>query len=205
MATPRFSSLKARVAQLDRHLLPPIKPAGNYTAREYDMVRSYIVLAHAEIENYIEDLAEAVIAATELRWRSDKRSGRGAAALLLYHDKRATTPSSLAGQSSSATLDTALGAAIRRHREYISRENHGVKEKNLLRLLLPIGILDHQLDPVWLANMDSFGAQRGIVAHVSARRVKTPPDPGSTRKSVEDALAGLKSLEPMLRQLMKAL
>ncbi|GBF81897.1 diguanylate cyclase [Aphanothece sacrum FPU1] len=77
------------------------------------------------------------------------------------------------------------------HRRFISsvNDNHGIKEKNILTLLLPIGINSDDLDQDWLNLMDSFGKNRGIIAHTSALSYKTkqqinPQDELNTVKKI---------------------
>jgi hypothetical protein len=46
--------------------------------------------------------------------------------------------------------------------------------------------------------MNSFGVQRGVVAHTSAKRVQTPPDPQVARTTVANVMSGLATLDPLL-------
>lgn len=43
--------------------------------------------------------------------------------------------------------------------------NNGVRRSNLLALLLPLGFEEQDFDEVWLGDMNSFGGQRGDIAH----------------------------------------
>ena len=56
-------------------------------------------------------------------------------------------------------------------KQFISnvRGNHGVKEKNFKRLILPLGVEIDELDGTWLTNLDNFGASRGETAHKTKR------------------------------------
>ncbi len=74
---------------------------------------------------------------------------------------------------------------------------------NLLRLLLPVGVRESDLDPTWVADMETFGIMRGIVAHVSAKAVKSPPDPVNARNQVQKAVAGLSDIDDLLAKLAK--
>ncbi|WP_294283646.1 hypothetical protein [uncultured Chryseobacterium sp.] len=44
-----------------------------------------------------------------------------------------------------------------------------MKESNILKVLLPLGIELSQIDTTWLNTMDSFGVTRGLFAHASNR------------------------------------
>ena len=56
-------------------------------------------------------------------------------------------------------------------------KNHGIKEKNILGLLLPIRLSMSDINQTWLATIDSFGSDQGNTAHRSVRAYQ-PPDPG---------------------------
>lgn len=58
----RYKQLRARVAELKKHLLPNrFSPTGDYTDRQMDRARGYRILVHAEIESYIEDSVNEII------------------------------------------------------------------------------------------------------------------------------------------------
>jgi hypothetical protein len=86
---------------------------------------------------------------------------------------------------------------------YVLGENHGIKEKNMLRLLLPIGIEADELDNTWLAAMNSFGESRGQVAHSTAAsyRATNLPDPQNEYSTVQYLLAGLRDVDGLLNRL----
>ncbi|WP_460716155.1 HEPN domain-containing protein [Nocardioides dilutus] len=166
-------------------------------------MRGFILLVHAEVETYVEDMVGSVLDAAKNRWVNRQALGRCVTTLMMYNDKQLIPPPSLGKQNPNETLDATIKSVIKKHGDYVTKDNHGVKQKNLLRLLLPIGVTDNDLDPIWLGDMDTFGSLRGVVAHNSARRVQTPPDPGISLKTVNDVLAGLQQLEPLLVSLRR--
>ncbi|MER5461988.1 HEPN domain-containing protein [Streptomyces sp. NPDC002668] len=203
MPTQRYNQLKRRIDRLDRLFLPTQSPVGSYTADEYDQVRAFIVLSHAEVEEYIEAMCLNILQKAEARWCSSAFAGACVAALMLYNDKQTKPPKSLAKQAQKDTVDEIVKSAFQKHRNLAERENHGVKEANLLRLLLPIGFKESDFDSVWLGVMNSFGANRGMVAHQSASRVQNPPDPAISRRQVQDALSGLLLLESVFARIKR--
>ena len=52
------------------------------------------------------------------------------------------------------------------HNEQLTR-NHGVKDENLTRIFLPLGIEELDFDVSWLATITAFSAKRGVAAHGS--------------------------------------
>jgi hypothetical protein len=201
LPTARYNLLDRRVKQLGVRFLPP--PKGRYSATEYDFVRGFILLVHAEVESYVEDMVGGVLDAAKKRWTTKQTLGRCVTTLMMYNDKQLTPPPSLGKQNPDETLDSTVKNVIKKHGDYVTKENHGIKQKNLLRLLLPIGVSNGDLDPIWLGDMDTFGSLRGVVAHNSARRVQTPPDPGISLKTINDVLSGLQQLEPLLVSLRR--
>ena len=82
--------------------------------------------------------------------------------------------------------------------------NHGLKESNILALLLPIGIDNDSIDSAWLSTMNTFGTQRGVAAHTSASSYKAsqPPDPKIELDTVNEVLIGLKTIDRLVNDLM---
>jgi hypothetical protein len=91
------------------------------------------------------------------------------------------------------------------------RENHGIKEKNILALLLPVGINSDNIDQEWLNLLNTFGKKRGEIAHQSAASYKTtqPIDPKEELETVKKIIGkfpgikGLKDIDQLLEQLMR--
>ncbi len=87
-----------------------------------------------------------------------------------------------------------IDIAIRCFKSVIA-QNHGIKETNLLKLLLPIGIDSDDLDKVWLLNMDTFGEERGEIAHSSAIKRKQPPNPADELERVKQIIQELERVD----------
>ena len=122
-------------------------------------------------------MTSSVLTAAKARWTATSSAGRCPAALMMYNDKNYSTPAALAKQAQKHEFSSSRSRRSQeKHTTHVTRENHGIKEKNILGLLLPVGVLETDLDPVWMGTMSSFGASRGVVAHTSAKRVQTPPD-----------------------------
>ncbi|MFM6279608.1 MAG: hypothetical protein ACKN9K_14830, partial [Dolichospermum sp.] len=71
-------------------------------------------------------------------------------------------PDTLTPQKGSKTvkeekikISKKIDLAVESFKRVIS-QNHGVKEDHILSLLLPIGIDSDDLDPAWLATMNTF-------------------------------------------------
>jgi RiboL-PSP-HEPN len=201
----RFRELQKRLTELRRHLLPRTSLTGAYTARQYDRVRAFRLLAHAEIEACVEDLVFKVATESFQRWKLDSRPRTCLVALVAYYEGSfPPTPTSILQPSQNPTLDL-LEARIERAKNHycnqIIRNNHGIREHDLLSMFFPVGITDTDLDNAWLATVDSFGQTRGETAH-RAGRTQQPPDPVDERDTVDQIVAGLGVVDARLTALL---
>jgi hypothetical protein len=199
LGSKKYKSLATRLDQLRRHLLffLPSPPASkiSYSEQELDSTRAYTVLAHAEIEAFCEGL---VLEKTQVVKSIYDRTGKVRPALrrmISYHVAKK-------GRSWQDVLSPpadVVNSAIESYKGVI-RDNHGVKRENLQKLLFPIGVLDAHLDTTWLAQMDSFGVDRGRLAH-SGIKAQQPPDPLSQLQTINQLLQGLLEMDRKLRRL----
>ncbi len=215
MKVPRsasFRQLEGSLRQLRRQLLPrQFDPTGTYPDRIIARARGYRVLAHAEIEHFIEQRAQEVVLDALNAWNSTGTMRVTLASLIAFCGNMANVPpSTLLPNDPSAKKrhDCELKLQLRLNAAANSffaaaKENHGIKEKNLLRLLLPIGVNPVDIDPTWLATMNSFGERRGEAAHASGNvgKVKHPPDPKTELNLVVQVLKGLRDIDELLNEL----
>ena len=207
-----FRQLEGSLRQLRRQLLPrQFDPTGTYPDRIIARARGYRVLAHAEIEHFIEQRAQEVVLDALNAWNSTGTMRVTLASLIAFCGNMANVPpSTLLPNDPSAKKrhDCELKLQLRLNAAANSffaaaKENHGIKEKNLLRLLLPIGVNPVDIDPTWLATMNSFGERRGEAAHASGNvgKVKHPPDPKTELNLVVQVLKGLRDIDELLNEL----
>lgn len=209
----RFKQLQAELRELRLHFLPKdFSPIGSYSLRILSRTIGYRVLAHAEIESYLEDRSVEVATAALRNWKANKYIGRTSICLIAFIGRMMEDPPSsfspeqptqISLWDNKLHLDRKLEHASRVFHQAI-RDNHGVKEANILRLLLPVGIDANDLDPVWLSTMNTFGKLRGEAAHTSRTKWKTsqPPDPESEYNTVIDIVVGLRKIDESLNKLL---
>ncbi len=210
----RFKKLEMSLRELRRQLLPrQFDPTGSYPDRVISRARGYRVLAHAEIEHFIEERAREVVLHALSEWKASGVVRKTLIALVAFSGRLADfPPDTLRAGSSNAQvkhdallhLKSRLDQAANAFFSAI-RENHGLKEKNILQLLLPAGVDPNSFDPLWLATMNSFGERRGEAAHVSSTHgsVRHPPDPKSELDIVENVIKGLRDIDECLSKLKK--
>lgn len=192
----QYRDLTLRLEQLRKHLLffvpnPPVSKL-SYSSQELDLAMAYVVLAHAEIEAFCEDLVSHRVTVAKSTY---DKTGTVSPALR----KLITHFVVIKGKSWSnvvAPSNAAVESAVKAHKKTV-KNNHGVKRTNLEKLLYPLGIVETHLNPTWLADMDSFGAKRGGWAHSSVR-AQQPPDPLTQMRAVNQLLNGLSNLDRRL-------
>jgi hypothetical protein len=168
--------------------------------QQYDKVRAYRLLAHAEVESYLEDRARDVVNNAFNKWRADRRPRAVLMSVMAFHLQQ----EGLSAQKLREVLDgtrqhvaDAVNSATRAYNKMLG-DNNGIKEENVLRILLPLGIDAADIDPAWLTTIHDFGRTRGETAHTSFR-TQQPPDPEGEFKVVSDIAAGLRKIDQMFR------
>lgn len=210
----RFKQLERDLRELRAHFLPRrFNPTGIYPARVHSRAAAYRVLAHAEIETYFEDRGLEVARAALGNWKKKSTVSRTLICLLGYAGRYMDEPPPTVKPEQPTQVD-AWELRLRLSRKVDEaakvyhtavKANHGVKEYNILRLLLPLGVEPDSLDQVWLASMNTFGEQRGEAAHTSrsAWKLKQLPDPETELKTVTDLIPQIKEVDEQLNVLLK--
>ena len=157
--TPRFAELVERIDDLQFRFVPPLDPTGTYSDAEYDAMSAFRLLVHAEIERFIESLVEDALTRFPRKINSWKTSG-----------------------CSSQLVDALVAHMDRELRKFV-KDNNGVKSRNILAMLKPLGLNGSHLDNIWLQTMDTYGEVRGGHAH-NSRRAVTPIDPQTEQNLV---------------------
>jgi hypothetical protein len=174
-------------------------------------------LAHSEIQAYLEDVAEQVLAVTE-----DRAVNRGILTHAGHHllvslsiiplankaqAVNAKFPSYDAQSAQRAvTADSSqIVAAIKRQRRVI-KENGGVKAGNVRMLLSPLGYRDACFAIGLLDILDEFGRERGNVAHGAGAAVVNIPTGSTELTRIDKIIPGLIRIDEYVpRLLMPAL
>jgi hypothetical protein len=109
-----------------------------------------------------------------------------------------TPPSKLRTQARHEDIDGLLSRAKKHWKDEVYKKNHGVKEANVLGLLLPLGVDGGDLDTTLLADLTSFGGLRGAVAHQSSVGVTTYADPKSEYDQANQLVTALVSIDTLV-------
>ena len=193
--TKHYSLLLKRNRELKKALLPQKRsPTGNYKNSTYERALGYKLLIHAELEYYFEEVTKSIIKKAKDNWDNQHEATPTLVALMAYCTKSfVSIPERTTDQHASVDLYERVNTAYTEHHKYISASNHGIKEKNILSLFLPVGVTINEIDNNLLIALDSFGSERGVIAHqTKAQQCLTPDD---VEASVNNILALLESFD----------
>lgn len=210
----RFKDLKKRLNELRRHMLPvTFSPIGNYSDRQQDRARGYRLLAHAEIEAYIEEVCKDLVFKAIKLWKQNKKVTHVLFSCMASYHSGWNVQDDInhqeiidfakarfkARDSITSIIDTLA-------KQYVGQlnSNHGLRLTDLTNLLLPTSISLTELDNTWLVNMDEFGKSRGECAH-NSKYTSLAVDPSNELKRVTDLLVGLEELDIKLHALSEEL
>ncbi|MFG2078703.1 HEPN domain-containing protein [Nonomuraea maritima] len=197
----RISLLSRRITELKTYLLPAkFSPVGSYSDRVHERTRAFRVLAHAEFESFIEDRALQVVDEAYRVWTSGGPIRPCLLALLAYKETPYAPPTSILAppQKRSPDLEARLKAEKNSYSWYVRNKNHGIKEKNVLKLLLPIGCLENEINTTWLSILDSWATARGTTAHQTGK-VQVRIDPYHELKTVREIQFGFQDIDKLLQ------
>jgi len=207
----RFRQLTKELNRLRKQFLPrKFSEINEYSERQLALTFAYRVFAHAEIESYLEDRVWHTVLTAKNSWDNQGKAGRVLLCVIAFSGQEMENPpdtiTPLKGNK-NVSLDKLkitkkIDIVIRCFKSVID-QNHGIKETNLLKLLLPIGIDSDDLDKVWLANMNTFGEERGEIAHSSAIKTKKPPNPADELERVKQIIQELEKVDQLITNLLK--
>jgi hypothetical protein len=208
MPSGRLEELVLRIKELRRLLLPSkFDPTGTYKdpLRVTTRALSFRVLAHAEVETYLEDRALDVATTALKAWEEGRHVSIVTLHLVAFGGMDTARPPDTLTTSdpqkqkdwaARVEVDDRFGRCVSDFYRRVSKENHGIKEKNILEMFIPIGFDMSKCEPLFLQTMSSFGESRGTVAHTSGKGyVQKGVDPKDEYQTLEDILAGLGQID----------
>lgn len=193
---------------LRKHLLPrKFSPIGEYPSRVYTGVVAFRLLSHASIEEYLETRASDIAVAASKAAALGHVSFSAACLVSFTEHNFGPPPETMEAPQDSQRkfwaekidIRARISRSTSSYIKYARMENHGIREKNVLRLLVPIGADCSSFDPILISELNSFGERRGIFAHSSAvTHVTSKPDP-------KDELDKVSNIVKLLRDVDKEL
>ncbi|WP_438869486.1 HEPN domain-containing protein [Pseudomonas sp. L1(2025)] len=188
--TLRFAELSKRLVELEDHLITKeFSEIGDYEEHVKDKARGYRLLAHAEVESYLEDVVMQVADKTLAKWQESSVGSKELISVLAslkndpdISDKRL---------NALKTTQEVVNFSFVTFKQRIVK-NNGIKEKDVKALMGPIGIDIEASMPELLPLLDSFGTKRGEVAHsTSLKKEINPKDEVADVRNIYDHLERL--------------
>ena len=161
------------------------KPGGGIaTPEDQELSRAFVLLIHAEMENYFEAVCHAILNKSheDLKKGNVNKQMVGLIAfnsgapesygeLLVKKTKKKGEDTADDDKKNAKFLPRKLSDRIAKlvnmHYKNNIENNHGIAAKYLAPMFVPFGLTDEVLDPIFICNLDLFAAKRGLYAHKS--------------------------------------
>lgn len=171
-------------------ILPPSSPTGSYTTGETLRILAFRLFAHAEIESFLELCAETL----RVRYATRNSNGvlsRPAAYRIVWAGQWAEKFPPRGITQLPPNVQKVVNGILNQQQNVI-QNNQGVSEKDVLKLLIPLGFDVSFFDHAWLRSMSALARARGEAAHSSAMNVGfAQPTPEAERALLLPPLRGL--------------
>lgn len=162
---------------------------------------SFRILVHAEIEAFLEERAYELFDEAWQAWSTYRVPSRVLAGLLAFSGHSMPQPPSRLGAKGKRDFDDVDGmlARVKNYwKDQVYKRNNGIKEANVLGVLLPLGIDGNDIDNTMLADLTSFGGRRGAVVHSSSVGVTKYADPKSEFDQSQQLVRALVNIDDLV-------
>lgn len=162
--------------------------------------RAFLVLSHAEIESYLEGWAKEIARASEKIWNKSTRVCAPLTYLLSWSTERLKPPQTFGEPGTKDSSQRLADVVTKLFQAYYKciKDNHGIKERDVLSLFGPLGVPVTAFSPTLFPNLDAASSSRGIHAHQSHRAVVSVLDPETEFKLIQSILRDLIPLDNWL-------
>lgn len=170
-----FLALDDRVQELSKKFLDDqvqseaTDPAGFQP--DLDRLAAFKLLVHAEIEEFLEEKASENLAMIRGEIRQGSPCMKAASGLLvagILLDRPWPSSKGFDGSRLADYIDEIISAGMR-----AITENNGVKQASFVLLSILSGKALDEIDSILASNLNSYGSDRGDIAHRSVKRSRT--------------------------------
>lgn len=155
------------------------------TNKQQDKLRGFVLLCHAEIEDYLESIALLLLDNAYKLWLKKRLSNYTLTSFLLRFKK---------DFDHNLTIDNEIYQLKKLYLEEISR-NHGVKQDNIRKMFKPLGYNINDFSSALISELDSLGASRGEIAHVASYKAQTLLDKNTIYSKIDNIILELEDFE----------
>lgn len=193
MLSNYFTSLITRVAALEAKFIGQLlndEQTNPLTfTTDSELSAAYLLLVHAEIEDYLEKKARNVCN----QYRFELKSGKLPPIIWTYslgNYFQINIPQEIPYDHDAMIK---VNERILRCCDDFLSDNNGIKSKTLLTVSLILGLDLDKIDVTLCARLNAIGEARGDVAHKSISKVTTIRNPSSEKLDVDNTISLLKS------------
>lgn len=163
--TPHYSKLRAHVDHA-RKIVTRVDPDQCKSDLQHLKLRSYVLLCHSIVEEFVEDLGLSVALEARKLFADEGVITRSLVALVTSQVLNEVKEKSRAkvGADLVRNLDAFSEEAFTTYRNSVTA-NNGIKPENLRRLFVPIGFDPESVDLSLVNSMKALGEKRGGLAH----------------------------------------
>lgn len=172
------------------------------TMYSQDMLKSYRILIHAELENYFENFSVQIAEKALEVWNNRKYISIVILSILAYCEYDFKNIGKRLNEIDSGNdLNFRINKAISCFRENI-KLNNGIKEQDIIPIIVKLGIDYRMINQTLLSNLSAYGALRGDVAHKSYKVISII-DPSDEVNKVNQIINELISLDELILKLLR--
>lgn len=186
------------LSQLRTALIVEKTDVGDYTREDHDMALGFRVLASAQVEDYVEKRCSDAARQGVDRFLTGQptRTGR---ALLIWHGTRKKQRYAIPLRDSECVPDRdKVEASLAAYLASV-KATHGISGQDARDLVIPLGVMEVDLDDQLFDRLDQLALVRQKAAHVTVNRVKTMTEPIAEWREVDAVLAGLSALDDAIQ------
>ncbi|GII79094.1 hypothetical protein Sru01_40760 [Sphaerisporangium rufum] len=196
MTSKELGWLGQMLDELKADLIVTGKDYDKYSRQEHRMALSFRLLASAAVEQYVEDRCKAAARHGLNRLPKGQPTRTGHSLTLWYLIKRdkGVIPLNAAEVPKAADFLNAVHAAY----ENTVNKTHGMDDKDLRALVIPLGLPETDIDGVLCAMLKDLSNERNKAAHRLINRAKSMTEPIEEWNKIQAILYLLKDLDAAL-------
>ncbi len=155
--TKEYEYLQSRLSSISISFdsLIPKDPLEQADEKAQNIIKSYILLCHAEFEKYFEDIAWNIIKKAKDEFDANQQTSIPLLHLSLMLKK---------DFNNNETANERLDKLFSNFRALIEG-NHGIKKTNINDMFAPLGIPISIMSDTYVESLEAFGKKRGQIAH----------------------------------------
>lgn len=191
--TTEFNLLRKRVNEIIQNFSDLIDTyPKEINTKNQDLIKSFILLCHAELENYFETICIKIISKSKALYDDKSIVTKPLFSLSIMSEKNF--------DEKNKNFTTNQARLDKLYSNYFAniKNNNGIKEENLKKILPHIGIDMDSVDDVLLSQLTAYGVKRGQTAHSTKKVIRGFKDEVA---SIDSLLKNLEDLDKKFKNL----